>query len=137
MRNPLWRLKTLPWIALLQNALLTVALATVLEFTLFFILTAISGAQGSTVAIPGGGTGLLLLSLAVAGGIGALAVLLMERLFRNVILDSSVLWGLVGCLALVLFIKSLLVPTFLVGVSRPQLIGLVFGLFAQGRSHWR
>ncbi|MEM0979328.1 MAG: peptide chain release factor 1 [Cyanobacteria bacterium P01_H01_bin.58] len=137
MRNPLWRLKTLPWIALLQNALLTVTLATLLEFALLFILTLTSGAQGATVAIPGGSTGFLLLSLAVSGGVGALAVLLMQRLFRNVILDSAVLWGLVGCLVLVLFIKSLLVPTVLVGISRPQLIGLVFGLFAQGRSHWR
>lgn len=137
MRNPFWRLKTLPWIALLQNALLTVALATVLEFALFFILASISGAQDSVMVVPGGSTGLLLLSLAVAGGIGALAVLLMERLFHRVILDAAVLWGLVGCLALVLFVKSLLVPTFLVGISQPQLIGLVFGLFAQGRSHWR
>lgn len=139
MRNPLWRLKTLPWIPLLQNALLTVLLATVLDIALLFLLEALRDVwpEGSRQVL-GGGTVSLLLLLLTAGGIGALGVILLERIFRQVLIDAATLWALVGCLALVLFVKRFFpVPTLFVGFSQPQLIGLIFGLFAQGRGHWR
>jgi hypothetical protein len=45
---------------------------------------------------------------------------------------------LVGCLAVVLYVKSLLpIPDFLVGISYIQFVGLLLGLFSQGRTHWR
>lgn len=139
MRNPLWRLKSLPWIPLLQNALLTVLLATVLDIALIFMLAALFNVwpEGSSIVLAGG-IAQLLLQFAAAGGIGALAVVLMERLFRHVILDAAVLWALVGCLVLVLFIKNLLpIPTWLVGLSYVQFVGMLLGLFSQGRRHWR
>lgn len=139
MRNPLWRLKSLPWIPLIQNALLTVLLATVLDIALVFLLRGLFSVwpQG-TNAILQGGIVVLLLQFVAAGGIGALAVILMERVFRHVMLDTATLWALVGCLALVLFVKSLLpMPILLVGLSYIQFVGMLLGLFSQGRSHWR
>lgn len=139
MRDPLWRVKTLPWIPLIQNALLTVLLATVLDIALLFLVAGLANVwpQGSSAVLQGGLVGLLL-RFAVAGGIGALAVILMERVFRYVRLDAATLWALVGCLALVLFVKSLLpIPAFLVGLSYIQFVGMMLGLFSQGRSHWR
>ena len=107
MRDPLWRVKTLPWIPLIQNALLTVLLATVLDVALLFWVAGLSNVwpQGTSAALQGGLVGLLL-QFMVAGGIGVLAVILMERVFRQVRLDAATLWALVGCLVLVLFVKK-------------------------------
>lgn len=140
MRNPLWRLKTLPWITLLQNAFLTVLVATLLDIALLVFLSFIgSGFQSDGFRLLGGGVGGTLLVILVAGGVGALAVVLMERFFRQVILDTATLWALVGCLALILFLKSRIpvIPGFLVGFSQMQIVGVVLGLFAQGRTYWR
>ena len=76
MRNPLWRLKTLPWGILLQNALLTVLLASLLDILLLLLLRGMAR-LGITQVLPGG-IGLTLLLLIAAGGVGALAVILME-----------------------------------------------------------
>ena len=139
MRNPLWRLKSLPWIPLLQNALLTVLLATVLDIALVFILgTLINVWPEGTSLVFQGGVVQLLLQFAAGGGVGALAVILMERVFRQIILDAAVLWALVGGLVLVLFIKGILpIPTLLVDLSYIQFVGMLLGLFSQGRRHWR
>lgn len=138
MRNPFWRLKTLPWAILFQNALLTVFIATLLDIALFGFTVLLSNQFQQGSLIPGGGVGVTLVVLVAAGGIGALSVILMERLFRRVILDTATLWALVACLGIVLFGKSFLpVPTFLVSISRLQLIGIILGLFAQGRPYWR
>lgn len=139
MRNPLWRIKTLPWIPLFQNALLTVLIAMVLDVVLILGLVALSTVwpEGARVVLQGGIVGLLLQFMA-AGGIGALAVILMERIFRYVRLDAATLWALVGCLVITLFVKNLLpIPALLVGISYYQFVGLMLGLFSRGRSHWR
>jgi hypothetical protein len=139
MRNPLWRLKTLPWIPLFQNALITVLLATVLDIALLFLLgTLFAIWPDGTSVVLSGGIMQLLLTFAAAGGIGALAVIMMERVFRHVVLDAAVLWALVGCLAIMLWFKSLLpIPSLLVGISYVQFVGMMMGLFSQGRHHWR
>jgi hypothetical protein len=139
MRDPLWRLKTLPWVPLIQNALLTVLLATLFDLALLLLLTGLINLwpDGSLLVLQGGIVQLLL-QFMVAGGIGALAVILLERVFRGVVLDTATLWAMVGCLALVLYLKSFLpLPTFLVGLSYVQFVGLILGLFSRGRSHWR
>jgi len=139
MRDPLRRLKTLPWVTLIQTALLTVLLATLLDLALLFGLQNLAQIwPQASGAILGGGLGALLLQLLVAGGVGALAVILLERVFRDVIPGVSTLWALVLCLAVALYIKTLLpVPMFLVGFSYLQFVGMVFGLFSQGRGYWR
>jgi hypothetical protein len=143
MRDPLWRVKSLPWITLIQDALLTVLVATVLDVVLIAFLTVLfsmwpAGSGLTQQILWGGGIAALLVSVVAAGGLGVLAVVLMERVFRSVRLDGATLWGLVGCLALVLWLKSLLpIPSFLVGISYIQFVGMMLGLFSQGRSHWR
>ncbi|HEY9886963.1 MAG TPA: hypothetical protein V6D02_01080 [Candidatus Obscuribacterales bacterium] len=139
MRNPLWRLKSLPWIPLLQNALLTVILATVLDVAAIGALAGLARVwpQGSRLLVPGG-IALLLLQLLVAGGVGAIAIALMERAFRQVRLDTATLWALVGCLALVLWVKGILpIPALLVGLSYPQFVAMMLGLFSRSRRYWR
>jgi hypothetical protein len=139
MRNPFWQLKHLPWLTLLQCAGLTIAIATMLDVLLLLLLsqlTQIWPASGGIIA--GGAFTALLLLLLIAGGIGALAVILMEKVFSGVFLNRGTLWALVACLALLLWVKDFLpIPTVFVSLSQFQFIGMVLGLFAKGRSHWR
>lgn len=139
MRDPLWRIKTLPWIPLIQNALLTLFLATVLDIGLMVLLAALFSVwpDGNSLRMMGGVVGLLV-QFVVAGGVGILSIALMERVFRHVRLDTATLWALVLCLAISLFLKSLLpIPSFLVGISYLQFVGLMLGLFSQSRRYWR
>ncbi|MEL7313488.1 MAG: peptide chain release factor 1 [Cyanobacteria bacterium J06559_3] len=140
MRDPLWRLKTLPWGILLQNALLTVTVATLLDIALQLLLVAIAHANIGSAGqlLPGGGLSSLLLELIVSGGIGALAVILMERCFRQVLLDAARLWALFACLVLALYLKTLLpIPALFLARYRISVLGLLLGLFAQGSRYWR
>lgn len=134
MRDPLWQLKRLPWSILLQAASFTVLIATALDILLIFLLS-LTGGFG-LISLP---LISLLLPFAAAVGIGALAVVLMERIYRNILLDTAVLWALVPCLVLVLILKGLIpqIPTYLVSLSYPQLVGMILGIFFKGKRHWR
>ena len=140
MRNPWWRLKTLPWLGLLQNAGLTISLATLVDLVLFQLL-ALLVRQPTSAGIARAVLPLLgwLLPLVAAFGIGALAVVLLERFFDWIPLNTSTLWALVPCLGLILFIKGLIpeIPALAVGLSYQQLVVIVVGVFVQGRRHWR
>ena len=137
MRNPFWRLKSLPWASLLQVAGLAVLLATAADLLLaqaFGIL--IQGLAGPL--LPFLRLVMLVLPLAAGFGIGALGIVILERLFTNLYLDTGTLWGLVPCIVLVLFMKGLVpIPSFLVSVGYPQLVGSILGIFVVGKRHWR
>lgn len=137
MRNPFWRLKSLPWASLLQVAGLAVLLATAADLLLaqaFGIL--IQGLAGPL--LPFLRLVMLVLPLAAGFGIGALGIVILERLFTNLYLDTGTLWGLVPCIVLVLFLKDLVpIPSFLVSVGYPQLVGSILGIFVVGKRHWR
>jgi hypothetical protein len=80
----------------------------------------------------------IVMVLAAAMGVGALAVYFLERFHRQVFINSATLWALVPCLALVLFLKSLLpVPGLIVQLNYLQLMGIIVGIFWKGRSHWQ
>lgn len=137
MRNPFWRLKSLPWAILLQVALAAVAIATIADLLL---------AQGLALLLDNVGSGLmplvqllfLVLPIAAGFGIGALGLTILERRFSQVHLDTGVLWALVPCIALVLFVKEFLpIPTALVAMSYPLLVGVLLGIFVVGKRHWR
>lgn len=137
MRNPFWRLKSLPWAILLQVALAAVAIATIADLLL---------AQGLALLLDNVGSGLLplmellfmVLPIAAGFGIGALGLTILERQFSQVHLDTGVLWALVPCIALVLFVKGFLpIPTALVAMSYPLLVGVLLGIFVVGKRHWR
>ncbi|HEY9876970.1 MAG TPA: hypothetical protein V6D29_00880 [Leptolyngbyaceae cyanobacterium] len=139
MRNPLWRLKTLPWLILLQNAALTVLIATVLDILLILALSSLSGLGGGRALVPLLSILGVVLPILAGIGMGALAVLLMERFFRQVFLDTAVLWALTPCLALVLILKGLIpqVPDLVVALSYPTFVGIVLGVFVKGKRYWR
>ncbi len=137
MRNPFWRLKSLPWAVLLQVAALVVLLATAADLLfaqVFGVLT--QGLAGPLLPLLR--LVLLVLPLAAGFGMGALGIVILERLFRQIYLDTGVLWALVPCILLLLFLKGLLpIPAFLVTVSYPQLVGTILGIFVVGKRHWR
>ena len=135
MSDPLRRLKFLPWRSLLQVAALTTIIVAVLEFLLGLGYThpVIHSTLSMLYASPLG----LLINFAVAVGVGALGVYLLERFAQKVIINTASLWALVLCLALLLFLKSLLLPPVLVDLNQTQLIGIVLGVFWKGRPYWR
>lgn len=136
MHNPLSRLIRLPWISLLQAAALTVLIVTVLDILLIQLAVNPSLRQLLQILLSPG------LQLATQVGvsflIGALAVLILERVFRRVPINAAVLWALVPCLMLELICKSFLpVPTLLIDPDRSSLMGLILGVFLRGLPYWR
>lgn len=137
MNDPLRRLKFLPWISLLQISLIAVLIAIAFDVLLQtatsvpVILNLLTRLLNSPIKV--------LIELAVPVGIGALAVAILERWFRQVIITNSTLWALVPCVALWLLLKSFVpLPTALVPeIDVVSLIGVVVGVFWKGRPYWR
>lgn len=130
------RLKRLPWGLLLLVAVLAVAIATVLDLLLLWALHFATIRSALSLVL----TGLLgsLMPFLVSLGLGVLGVYFLEHWRTPVIINQSILWALVPCLLLVLFVKSLLVPpTLLLELSRTALVGIVVGVFWKGRPYWR
>ncbi len=137
MTDPLRRLKYLPWRSLLQVSGIAVIIVIVLEFLLALGYTNSSVIRSMLSILFAPPLGILLI-LAAAVGVGVLAVYLLERLYQQVRINTASLWALVLCLALVLFVKSLLpLPALLVNLSYIQLMGIVVGVFWKGRPYWQ
>ncbi|NES95356.1 MAG: peptide chain release factor 1 [Desertifilum sp. SIO1I2] len=129
------RLKYLPWRSLIVVALLTVAIATVLDLLLVWAIQSAVVSSALSLVL----TGILgaIMQFLVNVGIGALAVYLLEHWQGVAILNASTLWALVPCVMLVLFLKSLLIPpAFFLAVSQMTLVGVVVGIFWKGRPYW-
>ncbi|MEO1126859.1 MAG: peptide chain release factor 1 [Cyanobacteria bacterium J06639_16] len=141
MQNPLQRLKYLPWLLLLQVAALTTAIAGATDILLtvgLLQLEQIGVISTGVFQSPLIGLILSLLMFGVAMGVGALGVLLMQRFFTQIYINTGVLWALVPCLGLTLFLfAQMRLPQLLVGISYPQLLGIVLGVFLCGRRYWR
>jgi hypothetical protein len=134
--NWLKRLQSLPWLPLFQNAILATGVATLVDIAL------ITGAQQDAVrqvllllfAPPLG----ILMFLLVSMGIAALAVRLLELLNPRLLITTGVLWAMVLCLVVTIYLKSLLpVPMLFVNADQASLLGLVLGTFLGGWRHWR
>ncbi len=137
MTDPLRRLKYLPWRSLLQVSGIALIIVIVLEFLLALGYTNSSVIRSMLSILFAPPLGILLI-LAAAVGVGVLAVYLLERLYQQVRINTASLWALVLCLALVLFVKSLLpLPALLVNLSYIQLMGIVVGVFWKGRPYWQ
>ncbi|MGF1569998.1 MAG: hypothetical protein ACFCVD_18335 [Nodosilinea sp.] len=137
MRNPFWRLKSLPWAILLQAAGLVVLIATAGDILLGQLLNRLLGGAPAPL-LPLVRLTLVVLPLAAGFAMGALAIVVMERVFRNIYLDTGVLWALVPCVALVLFVKGFLpIPSFFVVMGYTQVVGVLLGIFVTGKRHWR
>ena len=138
MNDPLRRLKFLPWISLLQISLITVLVAIAFDVLLVQIATAVPVILNLLTKLLNSPIGVLI-RLAVPVGIGALAVAILERWFRQVMITNSTLWALVPCVALWLLLKSFVqMPSALFpDLDIISLVGVVVGVFWKGRPYWR
>ena len=138
MNDPLRRLKFLPWISLLQISLITVLVAIAFDVLLVQIATAVPVILNLLTKLLNSPIGVLI-RLAVPVGIGALAVAILERWFRQVMIINSTLWALVPCVALWLLLKSFVqMPSALFpDLDILSLVGVVVGVFWKGRPYWR
>lgn len=136
MRSPLERLKRLPWLVLLQVALITTLVGWLLEYLLFFSI-AVPFMRQMLVTLGSPAIAFLTL-IVVALGMGALSVIILER-FNRIAINAGSLWALVACLALVLALVQAigLFPIGFVGMSYPQLVGIVLGVFLKGQPYWK
>ena len=137
MTDPLRRLKFLPWLSLLQVSALITLILVVLDLLLILGSAQSVGIKRALTLLYSPPLGLVV-TFAVAVGIGALAVYLLEILYRKGTINSGILWALVLCLALGLVLRSVLpVPPFLVDLNEIQLVCMIVGVFWKGRPYWR
>ena len=137
MANPLQRLKRLPWIPLLLTAAITNIWVFVVEFFLGFGVERSPLVQQSLTLLLSPPLGSITV-FAIAVGVGALAVYLLEIVYPNLLLNAGVLWAMVPCLLLAIVVKNLLpLPINLVVLNEGQLLGIILGIFIKGRPYWR
>lgn len=137
MHNPLQRLKQLPWVPLLLVALLTVFWASVLELILMFSSANLDLVRNALALLFEPPLNIILF-FAIAMGVGALAVMFLEIIYPQVIINSGVLWALLFCLLSAMLIRSLLpIETELLQLNSLMLIGTMLGVFFKGKPYWR
>lgn len=140
MFDPLRRLKYLPWTELLQVAIVTVGFTIPLDWLL--VQAAQIPVLRPSLARLFNSPLSLLIFMSAAVGVGALAVAIMERWFRRIVISNASLWALVPCLALWLWLRSFLpesvFPQLLTPVvSFESLLGIILGVFWKGKPYWR
>lgn len=137
MNNPWQRFTSQPWQSLALVALATVVIVSLIDYLLIFLITTVGSIQQSFGLIFSSPLRILL-PLAVAAGIGALGVYIAEQFPRYIFLTAGSLWALVLCLVVGLALTGLLpLPSFLVNLSYPTLLGIMVGVFWKGRQFWR
>ncbi|MCU0570166.1 MAG: hypothetical protein MUF49_26780 [Oculatellaceae cyanobacterium Prado106] len=131
------RFKYLPWQPLLIVAALTVSAVTVVDLALIY--WAMRSPIANAVLAPFGSPLGVVLSVAIAAGVGTFAVYLLETLFPKLAINIGVLWTLILCLMIFLVIQSFLpFSTILVGANEISLIGIILGVFLLGgKRYWR
>lgn len=138
MNDPLRRLKQLPWLPLCLTALLTIFWASVLDVLMWAgaIYVSLIGTARIILFTPPLN---VIMELAIAMGLGALAVIFLEIVYPNIIINAGVLWALLLCLALAMLLKGLLpLPSVLPPVDGYTIfIGSMLGIFLKGKSYWR
>jgi hypothetical protein len=136
MRSPLETLKRLPWLVLFQVAILTALAGCLLEYALL-LGAGIPPIGQMVAALLSPAIGWIVIFV-VALGVGAVAVIILER-FQRIVINASSLWALVACVALVLGLGQAigLFPLGLIGISYEQLIGILLGIFFKGQPYWK
>ena len=144
MSNPFQSLKYLPWASLFQSAAVTVFITALIEYLLFELVVFLDGltlsaAGDRTIAVLFGA----ILPIALAVGVGALALIVADRLFQQIPLRRDTLWALVACVTILIPIKNLLVAAIAqpnplsVGLGVGPIVLIAVGLFTAGRRYWR
>ena len=136
MYDPWRRFKSQPWQPLLQVAVITTLLIVLLEGLLIVGFTQLEFFQRSLRVLFAPPLGLIV-SIAAAVGVGVLGVTVCERWRSPIILNVASLWALILCLIGGVLLKSLLpIPSLLVGLSYPTVVGVIIGVFWKGRPYW-
>src|SRR4028118_2389805 len=121
------RLKLLPWREMLQIAALVNCIVVGLELFLAWGLIQ-SEVFGKIFTLLFGSPLGILIPLAIAVGMGALAVYFLEYWQQHFLLNRVSLWVLVLCVLLALVLKSFLpIPNNLASLSEAALIGVTAG----------
>ncbi|GAB4159880.1 MAG: hypothetical protein Fur0046_39180 [Cyanobacteria bacterium J069] len=136
MSNPLRRIKQLPWLPLFQTAGYAIVGLFGVELVLWWSssrLLFVAQANRLIFSPPLD----LIIALSIAIGVGALAVHLLDRFQRTIFLNLGILWGLVACLIVMVWVRSLSGIPSLLPPSQEALMGLIIGVFWRGKNHWR
>lgn len=134
MPNPLQRLRYLPWGPLLWISALTMVIVFGIEM-LLGILIQVSDFERVLTLLFTPPLGMVMV-VAIGAGVGAIAVWLLETVRPDVVINSGVLWALVGCLLLMILVRTLIPLTALVALNQSTLMGVVVGVFFAGRRYW-
>ncbi|TVQ20793.1 MAG: peptide chain release factor 1 [Leptolyngbya sp. DLM2.Bin15] len=134
--NPFQRLKQLPWLPLLQVSAITILCVVILETALFTGLEQVPELWNGFIRLMNSVLAVVILG-AIAYGVGALGLLLLERLQSTVRPNASVLWALIACLLVMVWLKTLLPLNGLIGLDSLSLVGVTLGVFTTGRRYWR
>jgi hypothetical protein len=144
MANFFNRLKLLPWVQLFQVAALATVILIAVEYLIYIILVLISSnflAVGSFLTrLFQSSLFALTVNFVTALGYGALAVYILERLFQQqILINAAILWSLVLCLVICLLLKLQLPLDYILlsSFSSLGLVGILLGVFQQGRRYWR
>ena len=132
------QLKLLPWGTLAGIAAMTVLGVWILDYLLLLGFAQAGPLRDILLVLFNPAWAIITLVL-IGVGIGALGVLLLEKVTPYIVIQGSVLWALIFCLVVGLVLKSLLPLEGLisVGVDRSQLVGVLVGVFWKGRRYWR
>jgi uncharacterized membrane protein YdjX (TVP38/TMEM64 family) len=120
---------------LFQVAILTQIVVLLLEFSLPLVVeqSAIAVRLWALLFAPPLG---IFTGFCVAMLVGALAVVILERM-RRVVINASSLWALVFCLFVMLLVRPLIpVPAILLDLGELQLFGMIIGVFWKARRYW-
>lgn len=135
MANPFRSFRYLPWAPLFLSAGLTVLVATAVDVALILAITSV---PAIATTLSAAGILLVVFPFLVALGVGALAIVLTDSFFRQIILRADTIWALVGCVLLILLVKSWLpIPALFVSISYFSMMGVAVGAFTKGRRYWR
>ena len=137
MPNPFQSMRYLPWLTLLLSAGLTILVATAIDILVFF---AIAEVPIIGRLLLGYDFLQLVLTILVPCAIGGLALFFTEQFFTQIVLSKETIWALVGCLLLILWLKTWLpmIPALLLpGVNIVTILMLAVGCFTAGRRYWR
>jgi hypothetical protein len=144
MANFFKRLKLLPWVQLFQVAALTTVILIVIEYLIYWFLVLLSSkflALGSFLnRLFQSSIFVLSVGFVASLGYGALAVYILDRLFqRQILINAAILWSLVLCLVICLLLKLQLPLDYILvnSFSSLVLVGILLGVFQQGRRYWR
>lgn len=133
----MYQLKLLPWQALVNASVITLLIATGLDYGLTLLLP--SAVQASILSMFGSPLRLIY-SSAIDAVMGVLGVVVLEKLMGSrPSIYASTLWAFILCLLVALVLRSMIpIPgIFLSQLHQISIVGVLIGVFGRGQRYWR